>query len=405
MSITTPMPTAAKKQRGIWTPEESDYLVSAVKGSEQVDWSKVASNLNATCRSNKTAKQCRERFRNYANPDLDKSEWKTEEKLLFLVLYRLYQNKWSVVAKFFNQRGDVAVKNYFYSIIRRTLKYCKHQTVPAPIIKKPRSLYQAYTVLSFIREYYVPLVCGAQSASKESGREKLIIELVRKRKLDDESIKRYQSLLIDNFRASCEPAELPKEVLLNLSLFNISFDKANELIAGWALYNPAPLSQTVVLRLVSAAPSPKSAPVPRGVPMASPVPPQHLAHSSTPVLGESPSSMYWQYFSQHQSAYLVPGTGFSTPAIAPAPQIAMSSGYVQQSSMLPESLSAGPIIPGSLPQWNNTFAGVWPASVPRQPMMVQPTVRPCQYITAPYGMIYMGTQGLEPQTKVKRQAE
>lgn len=73
----------------------------------------------------RSAKQCRERWNNYANPEINKSTWSEEEKIKIYELRKTLGNKWAAIAKQMNGRTENAVKNLFYSDQRKIMR--KHQ--------------------------------------------------------------------------------------------------------------------------------------------------------------------------------------------------------------------------------------------------------------------------------------
>jgi hypothetical protein len=70
---------------------------------------------------NRTARQCRERWKNYLDPSIKQERFSSEENLLLVEKYFEKKRKWSEIAKYFNGRTDVKLKNQFDYIKRNQL--------------------------------------------------------------------------------------------------------------------------------------------------------------------------------------------------------------------------------------------------------------------------------------------
>jgi len=90
-----------KIKRNKWSFEEDLTLGVALKIYGNKKWSKIANHLNG-----RTDIQCRERFCNILDPNLEEVEWKSAEDIKLLSLYEKYGNKWSKIAKEFGNRTD-----------------------------------------------------------------------------------------------------------------------------------------------------------------------------------------------------------------------------------------------------------------------------------------------------------
>ena len=122
-----------------FTAEEDAALLKLVQQFGAKDWIKISSLIGT-----RNPRQCRERFKNYLNPELRKDQWTKEEDELLERKFKEYGAKWNKISKFFVNRSDNALRNRWMMIARHRAKAmngrsnpptCSPPPAPQPIVQ------------------------------------------------------------------------------------------------------------------------------------------------------------------------------------------------------------------------------------------------------------------------------
>ena len=104
--------------RAGWTKREDKKLVSLFKRFGD-NWAKVADRLNKECKtSQRTRKQCRERWLNYLRPDINTEPWSEKDEELLIEAHKELGNRWAEIAKRLNGRTELSIKNHWYARLK-----------------------------------------------------------------------------------------------------------------------------------------------------------------------------------------------------------------------------------------------------------------------------------------------
>ncbi|XAR70878.1 hypothetical protein NMG60_11027913 [Bertholletia excelsa] len=102
--------------KGPWSKEEDEIITELVKKYGAKKWSTIAQHLPG-----RIGKQCRERWHNHLNPNINKEAWTQEEELTLIRAHQIYGNKWAELTKFLPGRTDNAIKNHWNSSVKKKL--------------------------------------------------------------------------------------------------------------------------------------------------------------------------------------------------------------------------------------------------------------------------------------------
>ncbi|KFK40077.1 hypothetical protein AALP_AA3G327100 [Arabis alpina] len=103
--------------KGAWTKEEDERLVSYIKSHGEGCWRSLPRAAGLL----RCGKSCRLRWINYLRPDLKRGNFTHEEDDLIIKLHSLLGNKWSLIAARLPGRTDNEIKNYWNTHIKRKL--------------------------------------------------------------------------------------------------------------------------------------------------------------------------------------------------------------------------------------------------------------------------------------------
>jgi len=109
--------------RKIWAQCEDDAILDLVQQCGTSNWSLIAEGLKTACNvSDRTGKQCRERWHNHLDPIINKAPWTKHEDEILMRMHSEVGNKWSEISKHLTGRTDNSIKNHWYSTMRRHVR-------------------------------------------------------------------------------------------------------------------------------------------------------------------------------------------------------------------------------------------------------------------------------------------
>ena len=110
---TSPKKQKIKIKTGPWDEKEDKLLKQWVEKNGAYNWTKCAEYMKF-----RTAKQCREHWKNNLDFNLKVGQWTSEEDLLIMKFYKKYES-WRKMIPMFEGRTENSIKNRFFSQLRK----------------------------------------------------------------------------------------------------------------------------------------------------------------------------------------------------------------------------------------------------------------------------------------------
>ncbi|CAG9312156.1 unnamed protein product [Blepharisma stoltei] len=156
--------TSGTLRPGIWSEPEDERLKQLL-GTGKKKWGELANILNNELHKGikiRTGKQCKERWNNHLNPQINRGIWTPVEDLMLLEAHKKLGNRWSLIAKELNTRTESSIKNRVKSLLNQEKQELDSLDLPGQaldrlIMRKKIEAEQLENLSTESKDFVIPL--------------------------------------------------------------------------------------------------------------------------------------------------------------------------------------------------------------------------------------------------------
>jgi hypothetical protein len=104
--------------KGSWTAAEDQTIIDFVRDNGPKEWTRLSSLMPG-----RIGKQCRERWRNHLDPQVNREPWTSDEDRILQEMHATLGGAWVKLAMYLPGRSDNAIKNRWNSTLKKRLEY------------------------------------------------------------------------------------------------------------------------------------------------------------------------------------------------------------------------------------------------------------------------------------------
>lgn len=130
--------TSGTLRSGVWSPEEDSKLRNFILNGDN-KWGDIAEILNTEFHCDlkvRTGKQCKERWNNHLDPQMNRGSWTLEEDFNLIDAHIQYGNKWNRISKILITRTESSIKNRIKSLINKEKQELNNLQAPQAILDR-----------------------------------------------------------------------------------------------------------------------------------------------------------------------------------------------------------------------------------------------------------------------------